>query len=278
MLASLVAALLNAARKLSPRRLTPFPLPPPSMNDPSQLEPEFTHSSASDPESPFAVSRHASGMFSHSRNFTVTGKSLNNITNNYAALSLPSDFRMIPMGDIDLQHEIRVDNSTGVLNYHRQRAHVRRLYSAKVEGRKSTLTVAMYQGHGAEEKWRQDIAKYMSMRHPSIVQICGAASSNGIHATLFNDGTAISHRLRKFWIVIEIPLFGLYISMHSVIEISRKSTITSILNSSYKGTRSSVRIGYGTRLVGFAQSLLNQVVKDGVTLWSLYLITFHEYA
>ncbi|KAF7377053.1 hypothetical protein MSAN_00123400 [Mycena sanguinolenta] len=94
---------------------------------------------------------------------------------------------MIPMGDIDLQHEIQVDNSTGVLNYHRQRAHVRRLYSAKVEGRKSTLMVAMYQGHGAKEKWRQDIAKYMSMRHPSIVQICGAASSNGIHATLFND-------------------------------------------------------------------------------------------
>ncbi|KAF7377078.1 hypothetical protein MSAN_00126300 [Mycena sanguinolenta] len=131
------------------------------MDDHSQPEPEFTHSNASDPESTL----HASGMFSHSRNFTVTGKTLNNITNNYAAPSLPSDFRTIPMGDIDLQHEIRVDNSTGVLNYHRQRAH----------------------GHGAEEKWRQDIAKYMSMRHPSIVQICGAATSNGIHATLFND-------------------------------------------------------------------------------------------
>ncbi|KAF7377025.1 hypothetical protein MSAN_00120600 [Mycena sanguinolenta] len=160
------------------------------MDDHSQPEPEFTHSSICDPESAPLIgvaSRHASGMFSHSRNFTVRGRNLINITNNYAAPNLPSDFRMIPMGDIDLQHEIRVDNSTGVLNYHRQRAHVRRLYSAKVEGRKSTLTVAMYQGHGAEEKWRQDIAKYMSMRHPSIVQICGAASSNGIHATLFND-------------------------------------------------------------------------------------------
>ncbi|KAF7377069.1 hypothetical protein MSAN_00125400 [Mycena sanguinolenta] len=153
------------------------------MNDHSQSEPEFTHSSASDPKSP----SHASGMFSHSRNFTVWGKNLTNITTNYAAPSLPSDFRMIPMGDTDLRHEIRVDNSTGVLNYHCQRAHVRRLYSAEVEGRKSTLTVAMYQGHGAEEKWRKDIAKYMSMRHPSIVQICGAASSNGIHAVLFND-------------------------------------------------------------------------------------------
>ncbi|KAJ6452818.1 hypothetical protein C8R45DRAFT_638684 [Mycena sanguinolenta] len=45
----------------------------------------------------------------------------------------------------------------------------------------------MYQGNGAEEEWRQEIAKYMSLRHPNIVQICGAASSGGIHAMLFND-------------------------------------------------------------------------------------------
>ncbi|KAF7340620.1 hypothetical protein MSAN_02133700 [Mycena sanguinolenta] len=27
----------------------------------------------------------------------------------------------------------------------------------------------------------------MSLRHPNIIQICGAASSHGIHAALFND-------------------------------------------------------------------------------------------
>ncbi|KAJ6462861.1 hypothetical protein C8R45DRAFT_1177636, partial [Mycena sanguinolenta] len=54
---------------------------------------------------------------------------------------------------------------------------------ARIDGQKSWVTVAMYQGDGAEE----DIAKYMSLRHPNIVQICGAASSNGVHATLFND-------------------------------------------------------------------------------------------
>jgi hypothetical protein len=58
-----------------------------------------------------------------------------------------TDFRMIPLGDIDLQHD------TGVIGRHRGWEHprVRRVYSATVEGRNSSVTVAMYQGHGAEE-------------------------------------------------------------------------------------------------------------------------------
>ncbi|KAF7377044.1 hypothetical protein MSAN_00122500 [Mycena sanguinolenta] len=139
------------------------------MDDHSQSEPEYTHSSTSDA----GASLHASGMFSHSQKFTVTGGTFTNVTNkNYAvAPSLPSDFRMIPMGDIDLRHEIRVDKHTGVA----------------IDRRTKRVTVALYQGNDAEEEWRQDIDKYMHLRHPNIVQICGAASSNGIHATLFND-------------------------------------------------------------------------------------------
>ncbi|KAF7377051.1 hypothetical protein MSAN_00123200 [Mycena sanguinolenta] len=156
------------------------------MNDHSQPEPEFTHSSTCDVESP----SHASGMFSNSQHFTVTGGTFTNITKNYAAApSLPPDLRMIPLGDIDLQQQIRVDNYTGVAYFQRQRACVRRVHSAKaiIAGRKSKVTVAIYQGNDAEQEWRDDVAKHMSLRHPNIVQICGAASSNGLHATLFND-------------------------------------------------------------------------------------------
>jgi hypothetical protein len=59
---------------------------------------------------------------------------------------------MIPMGDIDLLEEIHLNNETGVVGYHRpERTRVRRLYSAKIDGRKSGVTVAIYQGKGAEE-------------------------------------------------------------------------------------------------------------------------------
>jgi histidinol phosphatase-like PHP family hydrolase len=59
---------------------------------------------------------------------------------------------MIPMGDIDLLEEIHFDNQTGVVGlHHPERTRVRRVYSAKIEGRKSGVTVAVYQGDNAEE-------------------------------------------------------------------------------------------------------------------------------
>ncbi|KAJ6452814.1 hypothetical protein C8R45DRAFT_638667 [Mycena sanguinolenta] len=131
-------------------------------------------------------------MFSHSQQFTVTGGAFTKVTNyNYTpAPSLPPDFRMIPMGDIDLRHQIRVDEFTGVVNTQPyKRACVRRMHSAtaRIDGRRTKVTVAFYQGNGAEEEWREDFAEYMSMRHPNIVQLCGAASAGGIYAMLFND-------------------------------------------------------------------------------------------
>ncbi|KAF7340627.1 hypothetical protein MSAN_02134600 [Mycena sanguinolenta] len=155
------------------------------MDDHPNPNAKYTHSSTSDAESP----SHASGMFSHSNQFTVTGKTFTNITNHYAAPRLPSDFRMIPMGDIDLRHEIRVNERTGVAYSRGHRACVRRMHSAKarIDGRKSRVTVVIYQGNDAEKEWRKDIAKYMSIRHPNIIQICGAANSNGIFAAIFND-------------------------------------------------------------------------------------------
>jgi hypothetical protein len=89
---------------------------------------------------------------------------------------------MIPMGDIDLLEEIHFKNETGVVGrHHPERTRVRRVYSAKIDGRKSGVTVAVYQGDGAEEEssselsgnecsdkvwqeWCQDIANYMMLR------------------------------------------------------------------------------------------------------------------
>ncbi|KAF7337103.1 hypothetical protein MVEN_02147900 [Mycena venus] len=107
-----------------------------------------------------------------------------------SAAAVPSDFQMIPVGDIDLQHEIRLDSFTGAVERRREHTRSRRLHSAKIEGRKSPVTVAIYQGDGAKEsveEWQQDIVKYMSARHPNIIQIYAAASSKNIHATVFYD-------------------------------------------------------------------------------------------
>ncbi|KAJ6555862.1 hypothetical protein B0H19DRAFT_137156 [Mycena capillaripes] len=91
---------------------------------------------------------------------------------------------MVPLGDIDLQREISV-SGMGVVDRQYERQGARRLYSARLGGQNTT--VAIYQGPGAEEKWRKDIAKYMSVRHPNLVQIRGVANHGGLHATLFHD-------------------------------------------------------------------------------------------
>ncbi|KAJ6522065.1 hypothetical protein B0H19DRAFT_1386734 [Mycena capillaripes] len=153
------------------------------MDDESPVADDFTsHSTFRQP----ASGSHSSGMFSGAQNLTVTGQTLNNITNNsYTTVPfVPSDFRMIPLGDIDLQREISV-NSTGVVDRQYGRQSVRRVYSAKLGGQNTT--VAIYQGPGAEEEWQQDIVKYMSVRHPNLVQIRGVANYGGLHATLFHD-------------------------------------------------------------------------------------------
>ncbi|KAJ7775526.1 hypothetical protein B0H16DRAFT_1713111 [Mycena metata] len=144
-----------------------------------------------DSELTCAKSSHGGGIFSDSHHFTVAGGTFNNITKNY--LSVPDvsqDFRIIPLGDVNLQRQLRMDKlrvgtQAGVIS-REARGCVRRVYSAKVEGRKSGITVAIYEGETAEEEWRQDIGKYMAVRHPHILQVYGAASSGGIHATLFH--------------------------------------------------------------------------------------------
>ncbi|KAJ7673704.1 hypothetical protein DFH06DRAFT_1173065 [Mycena polygramma] len=126
----------------------------------------------------------SSGMFAGAQNFTVTGRTLQNIINNYTSASERCDFRMFPLGDVDLQREIRLHNGTGTVS-RREKLVKRRVYSAKLHGQ--NVTVAMYPGDGAEEEWQQHIAAYRALRHPNILQIYGAVSSDAIHATVFHD-------------------------------------------------------------------------------------------
>ncbi|KAJ7737801.1 hypothetical protein DFH07DRAFT_93195 [Mycena maculata] len=122
---------------------------------------------------------YAGAFFPGSQHFVVSGSTFtSNITQNIAETDLPADFRRIPLGDIDLRQEIRLDAESGIVE--RQRGSVRRMYSARIHGSKSDMTVALYQGDNAEEEWRHAISRYSWFRHPNFVQIFGAASASGI--------------------------------------------------------------------------------------------------
>ncbi|KAJ7804406.1 hypothetical protein B0H14DRAFT_1617560 [Mycena olivaceomarginata] len=60
------------------------------------------------------------------------------------------------------------------------------MYTAKIVGNESrTMTVAVYQGDGAEEEWRQQVAKYESIRHPHIMKLYGLVRTHGLCAMVF---------------------------------------------------------------------------------------------
>ncbi|KAF7337149.1 hypothetical protein MVEN_02152900 [Mycena venus] len=174
------------------------------MDDESHASTEYaSNSTPFSRESP----NYGGAIFSGSRHFAVSSGTFTSVTNNY--ISKPTalyDVPMISMGDIDLRYEIKLDHETGVVDRQRKQAYVRRIYSASVEGRKSSATVFMYQGNGAEEV--RMASRYCHIyvctaspklslvligsltfesSHPNVIQICGAASSGEIHATIFHD-------------------------------------------------------------------------------------------
>ncbi|KAF7353164.1 hypothetical protein MSAN_01503900 [Mycena sanguinolenta] len=100
----------------------------------------------------------------------------------------PSDFQTIRLGDLKLTKEICLSPQSGVVGRQSRGLGVRQIHHAEIRGDPGTVTVAMYQGVGAEEEWRQHVAKYKSLRHPNIMQLYGIVSTKGLHAMVFHDG------------------------------------------------------------------------------------------
>ncbi|KAJ7111708.1 hypothetical protein C8R44DRAFT_252320 [Mycena epipterygia] len=150
-----------------------------------------------------SVQRTGPEFFPNSQNFVVCGGQFTSIvthTHN-GDVDVSSDFRMIPLGDLDLLNEIGLNYVSGVVSRQPGRSSVtrtrigcdrplsRRRYSARVNGRQSDMTVAVYQGQNAEEEWRRDISKYSGVRHPKFLQVYGVSESYSLYATVFHDDT-----------------------------------------------------------------------------------------
>ncbi|KAJ6464369.1 hypothetical protein C8R45DRAFT_1023831 [Mycena sanguinolenta] len=122
-------------------------------------------------------------FFANASGFVINGgKFTNNVYNSSSPQERHAAFRTILLGDIKLAKEIRMDGHSGVVS--RQR--VRQTYSAEIRGDPGPVTVAIYQGDGAEAEWRQHIARYELLRHPNIMQIYGLVSTSGLYAIVFH--------------------------------------------------------------------------------------------
>ncbi|KAJ7094128.1 hypothetical protein C8R44DRAFT_989790 [Mycena epipterygia] len=149
-------------------------------DNPRYPEGRSSASLASSDSGPSPFSR---GFITNSRDFTIAGGQFTNVRN--CAPTIPADFRTIPLGDLDLRHEICLDGMVAKRKLGLPIA--RRIYSARVERKQSDMTVAVYQGANAEETWKRGLANYSGLRHPHIAQLYGAVNSGGLYALIFHD-------------------------------------------------------------------------------------------
>ncbi|KAJ7821212.1 hypothetical protein B0H14DRAFT_2831995 [Mycena olivaceomarginata] len=154
----------------------------------SRSEPEFTVAST---DTDAQSARYAGAFFPRASGFAISGGVFtSNVTNNiFNSLpeQPPAAFRTILLGDIKLMKEIRPTGPSGVVGRQSRGVGVRRMYTAQIVGRGWPMTVAMYQGAGAEKEWREHIAKYESIRHPNIMQLYGLVNAGPLRAMVFHD-------------------------------------------------------------------------------------------
>ncbi|KAJ6554106.1 hypothetical protein B0H10DRAFT_1231828 [Mycena sp. CBHHK59/15] len=137
-------------------------------------------------ESDGTPAQYVGGFFPNSQQFAISGGAFTSVTNYVTPTTAPSDFRSIPLGDLDLRLEI-LQNKYGVVNLRRGGNTARRLYSARIHGLPSDMSVAVYQGHNAEEDWRREIERYSGIRHPNFVQLFGVVNTCRMYAAIFHD-------------------------------------------------------------------------------------------
>ncbi|KAJ7111710.1 hypothetical protein C8R44DRAFT_882772 [Mycena epipterygia] len=119
------------------------------MDDEPLSDAHFTSDSIYHPEAEGATQSTPGAMYD--MHFVVTGGNFTGVTKiKQAAPTVPTDFRVIPMGDLALRSEIRL-NRDCVMHRRDVRHSVRRIYSARIHGCNSKMTVAVYQGDKAEE-------------------------------------------------------------------------------------------------------------------------------
>ncbi|KAJ7854212.1 hypothetical protein B0H14DRAFT_2756948 [Mycena olivaceomarginata] len=148
----------------------------------------FTNVNEPGPSQPpgIALDQHTmSAFFPNSKDFVVTGGTFTNT--NQVAPRTPSDFRMMPIGDLNLLKEIKRASGSLVVRRRKGRASMKKMYITRIPGFQSTMTAAVFQGDGAEEQWRAEISRYSDIRHPNLFQLYGIASARGYMPRFFHD-------------------------------------------------------------------------------------------
>ncbi|KAF7291420.1 MFS general substrate transporter [Mycena indigotica] len=133
-------------------------------------------------------------MFTNSSNFTITGGNFTaasyqlNFAAPHSDVDDQDDYRRIRWGDIDLRH-LRLQSTphSDLGTVGRVPSASRSMYAARVYGSTSEMSVAVYQGNGAQQEWLRAIKEHGALCHPAVLQLFATSSHRGIYAAVFHD-------------------------------------------------------------------------------------------
>ncbi|KAF8134049.1 hypothetical protein K438DRAFT_2031490 [Mycena galopus ATCC 62051] len=127
-------------------------------------------------------------FFPRAKDFVVSDSTFTSYTHIHnPAPTVPPNFPMIPLGHLDLRNEIPFNAGSDTVYRRDRQGSVRKIYSARIHGCQSHMTVAVYDGDNAEEEWHREISKYAHLRHPNFVQLFGTVSLPGLLALIYHD-------------------------------------------------------------------------------------------
>ncbi|KAJ7138189.1 hypothetical protein C8R44DRAFT_766998 [Mycena epipterygia] len=159
-----------------------------------------------------------SSLFSHSRNFTISGGVFNNVV--HVDSPMKSGFRSVCIGDLDLLSEtkqfnivqiraVRRRKTGGLLRYEPQVVGIRRLYRARVFGSARIVTAVVCDG-AQSNQWRETVWKASALRHPNILQLFGITSAgDGVDTLIYHDDFVPVTEVRQKY--REVPLASCYL-------------------------------------------------------------------
>ncbi|KAJ7464888.1 hypothetical protein B0H11DRAFT_2240316 [Mycena galericulata] len=231
----------------------------------------FTNVNESGPSQPpgIALEQHTMSAFFHnSKNFVVTGGTFTNT--NQVAPRTPSDFRVIPIGDLNLLKEIKRASGSLVVRRREGRASLKKMYTTRIPGLQSTMTAAVFQGDGGEELRYLPISTNVSVKLGSLRHFTGAEYENSFEFAFTSECVVVDRSWSTEDHIID--------QMRNQLNGDEEGTLI-LENGWIRVNSANVVDGYRRRVYGDSLSLTAWLVQANHIFNALGVRSnFHEYA
>ncbi|KAJ6571223.1 hypothetical protein B0H19DRAFT_1129472 [Mycena capillaripes] len=199
---------------------------------------------------------------------------------------ISSSFNSVRLGDLNLIAELGTEEIVEYRDVWRRKTKalarrervvvgLRRIYKAWVFGTPGTLTAVVYEGVNFD-KWKSEVEKHETFRHPSLVQLHAVIMSRSMNALIYTDDLIPLRDVREFH--ANSPLASTYVEcgikrdLCAAFEYWKDVTGTSLLSPGAPNYTSWIRVSTGRLCIDVGDSFsdikhldVKSLVRDPVS-------------